>query len=225
MDRGLAPHSRLAQEIDRLKRRVAEMGAVAEAMVATSAMALVERKRELRPHVLKQEEALDRMQVEIDADAIRLMTIFSPAAMDLRFLLMAARITSELERIGDQAVNNCEYVEWLRADPPIRVDLPRMLRLARDMVHGALEAFQHEDIGRARQVLKADDEVDALNGEICQELLRRHVSDADGIACSMGLVLAARSLERIADHATNISEEVIYLIQAEDVRHRDSLRG
>ena len=201
MDRGLTPRNRLEQELGRLRRRVIEMGAIAEEMVA-------------------REEALDRLQVGIDAEAIRLITIYAPAAMDLRFLLMVARITSELERIGDQAVNNCEYVEWLRADPPIRVDLVGMSRLVREMVHGALEAFHHDDTHRARRVLQADDEVDAQNGSICQELLRRYVTDADGIACSMGLVLAARSLERIADHATNISEEVIYLVPAEDVRHQ-----
>jgi phosphate transport system protein len=210
------------QELETLKQRVMEMGEVAESMVAWASTALVGRDRALIQKVQANEPKLDRYQLEIDSEAIRLITIYTPIAKDLRFLLMVARINSELERIGDQALNNSEYVLLLLSAPPAQTlrDISRMSEITRGMVHDALQAFHDEDTERAQQVLKADDEVDALNSQTFRDLLTDKSVGLDTINQGMTLILLARSLERIADHATNICEEVIYLVKGEDIRHQ-----
>ncbi len=213
---------RFEQELATLKDRVVEMGELAASMVAWSSSALIQRERTMMQQVLESEEKLDRFQVEIDSEAIRLITIYSPIAKDLRLLLMMVRINSELERIGDQAVNNCEYVELLLSDPPPQPlhDLSRMSEITLGMVHDALQAFKDEDIQKAQAVMRVDDEVDALNAQTFRDLLEDKATDPDIVTRCMSLVLVARSLERIADHATNICEEVFYVVKGEDIRHR-----
>jgi phosphate transport system protein len=208
------------QELAQLKQRVVDMGSLAESMVAGASRALIKGERATIQQVRASEPELDRLQVEIDREAIRLITIYAPVAKDLRFLLMIARINSELERIGDQAVDNCEYVELLTDPPPSLDDLPRMSEIVLGMVHDALRAFQEEDTHKAQAVMKLDDQVDALNARIFRELLEQPAADPDIRAQSMSLILVARSLERIADHATNICEEVFYLVEAADIRHQ-----
>ena len=208
------------QELTELKQRVLDMGALAESMVAGASHALITAERDGIQQVLANEPALDRFQIEIDREAIRLITIYAPVAKDLRFLLMIARINSELERIGDQAVDNCEYVKLLTGPRPSHDDLSKMSEIVLGMVHDALQAFQEEDTQQARAVLGLDDRVDALNARIFRDLLEHPAADAGSRARSMGLILVARSLERIADHATNICEEVFYLVEGADIRHR-----
>jgi len=210
------------EELASLKQRLMEMGGVAESMVASASNALLERDRAIITQVLAAEERLDRFQIEIDSEAIRLITIYTPVAKDLRFLLMVVRINTELERIGDQAVNNCEYVEMFLSDPPPQPlsDLSRMTDITCGMVHDALQAFDREDLQKAKQVLKLDDAVDALNALTFRDLLNDRRDDPDILRRSMSLILLARSLERIADHATNICEEVIYMVEGEDIRHQ-----
>jgi phosphate transport system protein len=209
-------------ELDNLKNRLLEMGQVAERMVARASEALVQRDRKIVADVLAGEEKLDRLQVEIDGEAVRLITVYTPTAKDLRFLLMVVRINTEIERIGDQAVNNCEYVEMFLSSPPARPlhDLSRMTDLACEMVHGALAAFATEDVDMARRVVALDDQVDALNRQTFTDLLADHDQDPDVVKRSMSLILLARSLERIADHAENICEEVVFLVKGEDIRHQ-----
>jgi phosphate transport system protein len=209
------------QELEHLKRRVMEMGAITEEMVAWASDALVDRDQGAIERVLDNEAKLDRFQLEIDGEAVRLITIYTPIAKDLRFLLMVARINAELERIGDQAVNNCEYVQTLSGSPagPL-ADLSKMSEITRGMVHNALQAFDLEDIERAQAVLRSDDEVDRLYNQTFSDLLADSSEDADRLSRSMNLILVARSLERIADHATNICEEVIYMVKSEDIRHQ-----
>jgi phosphate transport system protein len=209
-------------ELDSLKNRLLEMGQVAERMVARASEALVQRDRKIVADVLAGEERLDRFQVEIDGEAVRLITVYTPTAKDLRFLLMVVRINTEIERIGDQAVNNCEYVEMFLSNPPARPlhDLSRMTDLACEMVHGALAAFASEDVDMARQVVALDDQVDALNRQTFTDLLVDSADDPDTVKRSMSLILLARSLERIADHAENICEEVVFLVKGEDIRHQ-----
>jgi phosphate transport system protein len=209
-------------ELEVLKRRVVEMGEVTESMIGLSLKALVDRDSEIIKEVLAAEEKLDHFQVENDNEAVRLITLYSPIARDLRFLLMVARINTELERIGDQCVNNCEYVELLLSEPPLKplIDLPRMAEISRAMVHEALQAFLQGDASKAKEVLKLDDQVDALNDQIFRELLTYMLTDAKSITRSLALILVARSLERIADHATNICEEVVYMVKGEDIRHQ-----
>ena len=209
------------QELENLKRRVVEMGHTTEEMVALSTSALVDRDQTAIERVLAHEATLDRFQLEIDGEAVRLITIYTPIARDLRFLLMVARINAELERIGDQAVNNCEYVQTLSTSPPGPLsDITQMSEITRGMVHDALEAFNQEDTEKARTVLKNDDDVDRLYNETFSDLLADTSNDADRLSRSMNLILVARSLERIADHATNICEEVIYMVDSEDIRHQ-----
>jgi phosphate transport system protein len=209
-------------ELDSLKNRLLEMGQVAERMVARASEALVQRDRKIVADVLAGEERLDRFQVEIDGEAVRLITVYTPTAKDLRFLLMVVRINTEIERIGDQAVNNCEYVEMFLSNPPARPmhDLSRMTDIACEMVHGALAAFAAEDVEMARRVVALDDQVDALNRQTFTDLLADSADDPDLVKRSMSLVLLARSLERIADHAENICEEVVFLVKGEDIRHQ-----
>jgi phosphate transport system protein len=209
------------QELENLKRRVVEMGHTTEEMVALSTSALVDRDQTAIERVLAHEATLDRFQLEIDGEAVRLITIYTPIARDLRFLLMVARINAELERIGDQAVNNCEYVQTLSTSPPGPLsDITQMAEITLGMVHDALEAFDQEDTEKARTVLKNDDDVDRLYNETFSDLLADTSDDADRLSRSMNLILVARSLERIADHATNICEEVIYMVNSEDIRHQ-----
>lgn len=209
-------------ELDNLKNRLLEMGQVAERMVARASEALVQRDRKIVADVLAGEERLDRFQVEIDGEAVRLITVYTPTAKDLRFLLMVVRINTEIERIGDQAVNNCEYVEMFLSNPPARPmhDLSRMTDIACEMVHGALAAFAAEDVEMARRVVALDDQVDALNRQTFTDLLADSADDPDTVKRSMSLILLARSLERIADHAENICEEVVFLVKGEDIRHQ-----
>lgn len=210
------------QELESLKQQLMKMGEVAESMVGWASAALVGRDRALILKVQASEPKLDQYQIEIDSEAIRLITIYAPIAKDLRFLLMVARINTELERIGDQALNNSEYVLQMLSAPPAEPlrDLNRMSEITRDMVHNALQAFHDEDTDRAQQVLQADDEVDSLNSQTFRDLLGHREVDPETINQCMTLILLARSLERIADHATNICEEVIYLVKGEDIRHK-----
>jgi phosphate transport system protein len=209
------------QELDSLKRRVMEMGQTAEEMVAKSTAAIIDRDPSAIEQVLADEARLDRFQLEIDGEAVRLITIYTPIAKDLRFLLMVARINAELERIGDQAVNNCEYVQTMHGAPvgPLS-DISKMSAITRGMVRDALTAFDRENIQMAESVLKNDDEVDQLYNQTFSDLLADPAEDAERLSRSMNLILVARSLERIADHATNICEEVIYMVNSEDVRHK-----
>jgi phosphate transport system protein len=214
--------SHFGDKLESLKRQVAEMGEAVESMVAWAAAALADRHPESFRKVVGTEPRIDQFQIEIDREVIRLMTIYSPIAKDLRFLLMVARINSELERIGDQALNNCEYVEQLPASPrpAALADLSRMSEIARGMVHDALRAFNTEDTDRARGVVRLDDEVDALYIQTFRDLLKEGGANQDILNESMTMILLARSVERIADHATNICEEVIYAVQGEDIRHQ-----
>ena len=213
---------RFEQELATLKRRISEMGALAESMVAAASNALINADRAAIEEVRTSEPRLDRFQIEIDREAIRLITVYSPVAKDLRFLLMMLRINSELERIGDQAVDNCKYVEILPPSPPpppLR-ELSEMAGMTLRMVQEALQAFEQEDIGKAQTVIGLDDHVDAMNAKTFRRLLEQRTADPETVRRGIGLILAAQSLERIADHATNICEEVFYLVEGEDIRHR-----
>jgi phosphate transport system protein len=212
---------RFEQELESLKRRVMEMGKTTEEMVALSSAALIDKDTSAMERVLAHEANLDRFQLEIDGEAVRLITIYTPIAKDLRFLLMVTRINAELERIGDQAVNNCEYVQTLSSVGPVPLgDISKMSEITRGMVRNALDAFDQEDIGKAELVLECDDEVDQLYNQTFSDLLEDTADEADRLSRSMNLILVARSLERIADHATNICEEVIYMVNSEDIRHK-----
>jgi phosphate transport system protein len=212
---------RLAQELQQLKQDVVRMGDEAEAMIRDAMKALVDRQESLIQEVLRREETVDRFQIAIDDAVVRLIVTYAPVAQTLRLLLMIARINSELERIGDQAVDICENVRLLLGLPPLRplADLPRMEELVQRMVHSALAAFVEGAPDRAMETIQMDDQVDALNNRIFGELSTFMVEDRQQALPGLALLLTARSLERIADHATNICEEVIYMVRGQDVRH------
>ena len=209
-------------ELTAIKERLLRMGEQAELMVVWASDALLKRDQASAAKVMEAEAALDRFQIEIDGDAIRLITVYTPTAKDLRFLLMVVRINTELERIGDQAVNNAEYVKMFLSDPQpsTLLDLSRMTEITCEMVHGALHALAHEDLTMAAHVAALDDQVDELDRQTFSDLLLERSDDPDLVKRSMSLILFARSLERIADHAVNISEEVVYLVKGEDIRHQ-----
>ena len=211
------------EELAHLKEKVVAMGDIVQTMIQTAMRALIDRDDSLIPKVLKLEEEVDRYQLEIDNDVIQLMAKYDPLAFDLRFALMIARINTEIERIGDQSVNMCENVELLLAEPELKklVDLPRMADTAANMVQESLRAFKDGATDKAKEVIQADNIVDALDDQIFRELLTYMLSDPRNITRSVALLLTARELERIADHATNIAEEVIYMVKGEDVRHKE----
>ena len=215
--------TKLDESLGDLKEQIVSMGNVAQEMIKTAMRALVERDPALVDKGNQFEEQVDRFQVEVDDAVVRLMAGFGPVALDLRFVLMVARINTELERIGDQAVNMCEHAQLLLREPELKklVDLPRMAEIASEMVKDSLQAFRESSTSKAAEVIKNDGEVDALNDQIFRELLTYMLNDANTITRSLALILTARSLERIADHATNIAEEVIYMVKGEDVRHPD----
>jgi len=210
------------QELAVLRKQVLKMGDTAEAMVRSAMQALVDRDEKPIQEVLRWEEEMDSLQVAIDDQVVRLIVTHAPVAQDLRFLLMVARINSELERVGDQAVNICENVQLLLGVPPLKplVDLPKMSELAQQMVHGGLVAFTEGSSERALETIRSDDQVDALNDQIFRELLTYMMSDVRNIPRALALILTARSLERVADHATNICEEGVYLVKGLDIRHQ-----
>src|SRR5688572_25384806 len=176
------------QELVRLKQQVLQMAALAESMVAYASEpngASAARIAEVR----RSEPILDRFQVEIDREAIRLITIYAPVAKDLRFLLMIVRINSELERMGDQAMDNCEYAELLGTEDPRLDELSGMAAIVRQMVHDAVRAFDEEDTRRAQTVMQEDERVDALNAQIFRQLLEHPGTDAGGRARALSLIL------------------------------------
>ncbi len=204
-----------------LKSRLLLMAATAEAMLDEAIAALVNRNEDLAVRVPEYENNLNRMQVEIDDVVAALIATHQPVAVDLRFVIAVTRINSELERIGDLVVNILESVPVLVNLPPLKplIDIPRMAVLARRMVNRGLDAFVKGDASLAEAVIRSDDEIDALKDQVLRELLTYMMADAHAIERALHLILVSRHLERIGDHATNIAEDVIYLVQGRDARH------
>jgi phosphate transport system protein len=198
--------------------QVVEMGDVVASMIDLAGQGLSKRNQDVLLEVSRLETQVNRAQLEIDRDAIRLLTVYGPVAGNLRFVLMVSKINSELERIADQAVNMCEYLQLLVDAEEVRPapECSRMAQLTQEMLRGSLEAFLREDRAKAEAIMAQDDLVDALNHEVLQRCLRQPQND---IARAVAEILLARSLERIADQTTNICEEVIYIVSGEDIRH------
>jgi phosphate transport system protein len=209
------------KQLDDLKKKLIHMAALAETMIDQTIRELVTRDERVAERVPEYEEELNRLQIEIDEEALHLLATQQPVANDLRFILTATKINSELERIGDLAINITENVHILAGQPPLKplIDIPRMADLARQMVRGSLDAFVADDAAAAQRVILTDDQVDALKDQVLRELLTYMMADPKAIERALALILISRHLERIADHATNIAEAVIYMIQGRDVRH------
>ncbi len=207
-------------DLSELKQRLLTMASQAETAVNRAIEALTTRNYDLAIQVKQNDEILDRGEVEIDELAIRLLAK-APLATDLRLVMVAMKISQNLERVGDEAAKIAKRARDLSQEPPVKinVDLPRMAGLALVMLKGALDAFVNRDSAAARALIPRDEEVDALNKQINGELTQFMMSDRDSIPRCLNLMIATRSLERIADHATNIAEEVVYLCEAADIRH------
>jgi phosphate transport system protein len=209
------------EDIRQIKRQVLEMGGDVEAMIADATSSIVDRDMDARSRVLVQEETVNRLQNAIDEACLRVFALHQPLAGDLRFLAAVLKMTADLERIGDLTVNITQAAQRLMNEPPLKpyVDLPRMAALAADMVHKGLDALVDQDEQLARQVLLADEEVDALKDQMFRELLTFMMEDAHKIPICLQLIFVSKHYERIADHATNIAEEVIYYVSGRDIRH------
>ena len=208
------------EELIFLKGRILTMGGLCEEMVNEAVKILVERDASLADSVARKEDRVNEMHIEIDDRCLKMIALHQPAADDLRLITAAMKINSDLERIADQAVNIAETGEYLLKLPNLKVgDLPRMVELATGMLKDSLDAFAHKDVDLARAVIQRDDEEDKLKSEVFRELLQLMQTDASTIQRAMEMILISRNLERVADHATNIAEDVIFMVLGKDIRH------
>lgn len=213
------PH--FQEELDQLKARLLEMGGLAEERVRTAVRALTERDHALVDTVLTGDTPINQLHIEIDSRCVKLLALHQPMAVDLRVILSAVKINTDLERVGDLAINIAEAAIRYLSHPPVKelIDIPRMAEIAHGMLRDALDAFVRRDVALAQRVLDADDALDALKTQVFRELLTYMLQDPQKIEPSLDLILVSRHLERIGDHATNIAEDVIFMVSARDVRH------
>jgi phosphate transport system protein len=209
------------EELDGLKQTLLAMGALVEDQIRQVMRALVDRDDALAQSVIARDREVNAYDVEVDEKCVELLALHQPAAGDLRFLTTAMKIVTDLERIGDQAVNIAQRARELNVEPQLKpyIDLPRMAELAQAMVKESLDAFVARDTELARRVCGEDEAVDALNHQIFRELLTFMMEDPKTIPRAIRLILIARFLERVADHATNIAEMVIFMVDSKMVRH------
>src|SRR5665213_3084910 len=209
------------EQLDELFKRIIMMGSIAESMIHTAIRAYTERNESLAMEVYAREGEVNAFQVEVDDRAVKLTTLQQPVAGDARFLFMASRIGGELERIADQAINIVQNAHYALEGLPLQplVDLPIMAGVVRKIVHSSLAAMAGRDCQLADEVLQQEDQGDAFRDQIFRILLTHMMADPRTIQQCLSLILMARNLERIGDHATNIAEEVIYWIHGRDIRH------
>jgi phosphate transport system protein len=209
------------RDLNELKERVLWMGSLAERAVHQAIHAVLEGHASLAEKVLQEEPAINELQVEIDDRVVQLLALQQLMAADLRFVLAVSRINNDLERIGDQAVNIAQSAIRILRHPRVKpyVDLPRMSELAEGMVRDSLNALVRGNVEIARSVLVRDDQVDGLRDQIFRELLSYMMGDSAVVFQAFELILVAKNMERVADHATNIAEDVIYIVAGHDVRH------
>jgi phosphate transport system protein len=209
------------EELEALKQTLLAMGGLVEDQIRRVMRALTERDDALAQEVIDRDRQVNAYDVEVDETCVNLLALHQPAAGDLRFITTAMKIVTDLERIGDQAVNIGQRALELNREPQLKpyIDLPRMAERAQAMVKESLDAFVTRDTELARRVCAADAEVDALKEQIFRELLTFMMEDARTIPRAIRLILISRFMERVADHATNIAEMVIYMVEGKMVRH------
>ncbi len=219
---GTPPHDKFHRELGDLKARLLELAQAAEGAIEHSIAALLHRNADLARQVIAGDKAVNTVEEAIDNECVRLIALHQPVAIDLRILMAVDHISAELERIGDSATNIAEEVLNLQQLPakPIHYDLPRMAQDVREMVRRSLQAFLTQDTRLAREICKADDEVDALDRTIIGNLLVEMTGDPASIPAGICQINIVRNLERVGDHATNIAEQVVYMVEGENVRHR-----
>jgi len=215
------------EELELVKEKTLKQGSLVETMVENSVASLVDRDSRLAEEVIASDQKVDTLDVEIEEDCLRLLALHQPAAKDLRFITTAMKITTDLERMADQAVNICQRAIELNEEPQLKpyIDIPIMSQLSQKMMREALDAFVRRDAELARQVIPEDNKVDALKNQIFRELLTFMMEDPRTIPRAIRLILVSRHLERIADHATNIAEMVVFLVEGKNIRHAPHLKG
>ena len=215
------------EQLNELYQKVVAMGMIAESMIQTAVASLIERNEAMAKQVFAKEEEVNALQVDIDDRAVKLTAMNQPVAQDARFLFMASRIGGELERVADQAINICQNAHFVLEAPPLKpiLDLPAMAEIAQKMVRDSINAMLNRDTNLANQVLEEEKKVDAYRDQIFRTLLTYMMADPATIQRALSLILIARNLERIGDHATNIAEEVIYWIQGRDIRHGKAVQA
>ena len=208
-------------ELEELNQKLLQMGGLVESAIHRAVRSLIEQDRELAEEVIRDEPKINQIEIEIDGLATRLLALRQPVARDLRLLTAALKINTDLERIGDLAVHVAERSLSLMHHPLVKpmTDIPKMASLVQSMLLKCLDAFVQGDAELARSVLLADDEVDGLRDAVYAELLDVMQKDPTVLTAAIDLIFVARNLERIGDHATNIAEDVVFLIKGVDVRH------
>src|SRR5688572_21468469 len=209
------------EELEALQDRLLEMGGLAEERVRAAVQGLVTRDLSVTDRVLTGDGPINHLHLEVDERCFRLLALHQPMATDLRAVVAAVKINSDLERVGDLAVNIAEAATRYTGHAQVKqlIDIPRMAEIAQTMLRDALDSFVRRDTKLARAVLEADDELDALKTQVFRELLTYMLQDPRTIEPSLDLILVSRHLERIGDHATNVAEDVIFMVSAQDVRH------
>jgi phosphate transport system protein len=213
------------EEIRTLKDEVLAMASHAETAVSGSLRAISERDIELARTVREDDAVLDQLEIKIDDTAIHLLAM-APVAFDLRLITVAMKISQNLERVGDEACNMAKRIVDLAGEPEVAADtaIPQMAKLALNMLHESISAFVGRDPALARKIIPSDKEVDAINRELHRALSSFIVEDPGKISRCLALMAISKSLERVADHATNIAEEVVYLYEGQDIRHTKNLK-
>lgn len=209
------------EELKSVKDRILRMGALVEEQIANAIKSLVERNSELAREVIVSDHRVNALDVEIDEECLRLIALHQPMARDLRFLTTAMKISTELERMSDLAENVSERAIELNQEPQLKpyIDIPRMAKHAQNMVKEALDAFVNMDSKLGRKVCGDDDFMDELNAQIFRELLSFMLEDPHTTSRAVRITFISKYLERIADHATNVGELVVYMVEGKIIRH------
>ena len=208
----------------RLNDRLLVMSSKSELMIRDSIRALVERSPSLAREVIRRDDEIDRMEIEIDELCLEIMALEQPVASDLRFLTTAFKIVRDLERIGDVGVNIAERVEELMQEPELKplIDLPIMARTVEKILRDSFDAFVNSDASLGEQVVKDDEQLDHMYEQIFRELLTYMLEDPKSISRALKLIFIAKGLERVGDHCANIGEMVVFLVKGQDIRHGKS---
>jgi phosphate transport system protein len=209
------------KELQELKEDLLKMAALVEETISVAVQSLVKRDSNLAKKTFEREDRINRMEIDIEDTCLKLLALMQPMAVDLRFITSAMKITTDLERMGDQAVNIAERAVSLNQEPQLKpyIDIPRIAEITQSMVKDVLDAFINSDSKLARSVCERDDMVDGLNDQVFRELLTFMMSDPQTITRAVHLMIVCRCLERIADHATNIAEDVIFLVNGRVIKH------
>ena len=213
----------LHEQLHDVLKQLSIMGSLTESMIGLAMRILVERDESLADEVFRMEDEVNSLQVRIDEMSIALIATQQPVGKDVRLLFMASKIVTDLERIADQAKNICQSAHYVLAQPPLKpmVDLPIMAEIAQKMVRDALTAVIDRDVQLAERVIREETKVDAFRDQVFRTLLTYMMADPGTIQRALSLILISRNIERIGDHAANIAEEAIYIVQGRDIRHTE----